>query len=75
MGPFGGNPTKIGSFSSAAKVHYSPLGCATIEMKPIEGLFWPFLLVRPISAKTGTFWPRSHQHARLTAQRDGTWGI
>ena len=47
------------------------LWCA-IEMKPILGLFWPFLLVRPVSAKTATFWPRSHQNARLTAQRDGT---
>ena len=46
------------------------LGC-TIEMKPILALFWPFLLVRPVSAKTATFWPRSHQSARLTAQRDG----
>ena len=36
------------------------------------GLFWPFLLVRPVSAKTTTFWPRSHQNARLTAQCDGT---
>ena len=71
LGPFGGNPTKIGSFSSAAKVHYSLLGCA-IEMKPILGPFWPFLLVRPVSAKTATFWPRSHQNARLTAQCDGT---
>ena len=34
--------------------------------------FGPFLLVRPVSAKTATFWPRSHQTARLTAQRDGT---
>ena len=43
-----------------------------IEIAPIWGLFWPFLRVRAVSAKTATFWPRSHQTARLTAQRDGT---
>ena len=42
-----------------------------IETTPILGVFWHFLLVRPVSAKTATFWPRSHQTARLTAQCDG----
>ena len=37
----------------------------------VFGVLGPFLLVRPVSAKTATFWPRSHQSARLTAQRDG----
>ena len=43
-----------------------------LEVDTLFGLFWPFLLVRPVSAKTATFWLRSHQNARLTAQRDGT---
>jgi len=73
LGPFGGNPSKIGSLSSAATFHYSPLGWR-IEMTPIFGFLGPFLLVRPVSAKTATFWPRSHQAARLTAQRDGNRG-
>ena len=71
LGPFGGNPTKIGSFSSAAKSHYSLLWCRQ-KSGIFLGLFWPFLLVRAVSAKTATFWPRSHQNARLTAQCDGT---
>ena len=45
---------------------------STLQVVTLFGLFWPFLLVRPVSAKTATFWPRSHQNARLTAQCDGT---
>ena len=60
LGPFGGNPTKIGSFSSAAKFHHTLLWWG-IETAPIFDDFWPFLLVRPVSEKTATFWPRSHQ--------------
>ena len=71
MGPFEGNPTNIGSFGSAAKFRYSLLWWP-IEITPILGVFWPFLLVRPVPAKTATFWQRSHHRARLTAQRDGT---
>ena len=54
LGPFGGNPTKIGSLSSAAKVHYFLLGCA-IEMKPILGLFWPFFACSARFGQNGDF--------------------
>ena len=50
QGPTGCNPMKIGSFSSAAKFHYSLLWCG-IEAAPIFDVFWPFLLVRTVSAK------------------------
>ena len=39
LGPFGGNLTKIGRFSSAAKFHYSPLWWA-IGLLPIWGVFF-----------------------------------
>ena len=49
LGPFGGNPTKIGSFSSAAKFHYSLLWWR-IEMNTD---FWRFLAFFACSARFG----------------------
>jgi hypothetical protein len=71
LGPFGGNPAKPGA--SAAQPNFTTLHCGGPLRQPRFGAFWGlFLLVRPVSAKTATFWPRSHQSARLTAQCDGT---
>ena len=41
LGPFEGNPTKIGSFSNAAKFYYTLLWWPT-AVSPFFGVFWAF---------------------------------
>ena len=50
LGPFEGNPTQIGSFSSAAKFHYSLLWWP-IDVSPIFRVFGIFCLFGPFRPK------------------------
>jgi len=54
LGPFGGNPTKIGSLNSAATFHYSLLGWR-IEMTPILDFFGAFFACSVGFGKNGDF--------------------
>ena len=54
LGPFGGNPTKIGSLSSAATFHYFLLGWR-IEMTPILDFFGAFFACSARFGKNGDF--------------------
>ena len=72
LGSFGGNPTKTGSFSSAAKFHYFLLWWG-IEATPILGIFGAFLACSARFDKNGDFLAaQPTKNARLTAQCDGT---